>query len=186
MNILRCKAAIIGDPRVGKTCLINQLIKNYFNNTYQTTLGIDYNTYDAKLKDCTVQFHIMDFTGFSVFRDLIYSQIRDVNFIIYVYDATNQESFASVKLWKDSFKDYLKGKNVIEVLVANKVDLEKKIAVDENTGKQFAAQNNIKFHQTSAVIFYYIMKFKGFSFYFILKCLNFSYLVAFEKYCGVI
>ena len=123
MNILRCKAAIIGDPRVGKTCLINQLIKNYFNNTYQTTLGIDYNTYDAKLKESTVQFHIMDFTGFSVFRDLIYSQIKDVNFIIYVYDVTNQESFASVKLWKDSFKEYLKGKNVIEVLVANKVDL---------------------------------------------------------------
>ena len=156
MNILRCKVAIIGDPRVGKTCLINQLIKNYFNNTYQTTLGIDYNTYDAKLKEYTVQFHIMDFTGFSVFRDLIYSQIKEVNFIIYVYDVTNQESFASIKLWKDSFKDYLKGKNVIEVIVANKVDLEKKIAVDENTGKQFAETNKIKFHQTSAVILSFI------------------------------
>ena len=156
MNILRAKVAVIGDPRVGKTCLINQLIKNYFNNTYQTTLGIDYNTYDAKLKDATVQFHIMDFTGFSVFRDLIYSQIKDVNFIIYVYDATNQESFASIKLWKDSFKEYLKGRNVVEVLVANKVDLEKKIAVEESTGKQFATSNNIKFHQTSAVNIFFV------------------------------
>lgn len=154
MNILRCKVALIGDPRVGKTCLINQLIKNYFNNTYQTTLGIDYNTHDAKLKDYTVQFHILDFTGFSVFRDLIYSQIKDVNFIIYVYDVTNQESFASIKLWKESFKDYLKGKNVVELLVGNKVDLERKIAVDENTGKQFANTNKIKFYQTSAVLFF--------------------------------
>lgn len=151
MNILRCKVALIGDPRVGKTCLINQLIKNYFNNTYQTTLGVDYNTYESKLKDYTVQFHILDFTGFSVFRDLIYSQIKDVNFIIYVYDVTNQESFTSIKLWKESFKDYLKGKNVVELLVGNKVDLEKKIAVDENTGKQFAAASKIKFYQTSAV-----------------------------------
>ncbi len=152
MNTLRCKVAIIGDPRVGKTCLINQLIKNYFNNTYQTTLGIDYNTYDSKIKDFNVQFHILDFTGFSVFRDLIYSLIKDVNFIIYVYDVTNLESFASVKLWKDSFKDYFKSRNVVELLVGNKVDLDKKITIDENNAKQFSNSNKMKLYQTSAVI----------------------------------
>lgn len=156
MNILRCKVALIGDPRVGKTCLINQLIKNYFNNTYQTTLGVEYNTHDAKCKDYTVQFHILDFTGFSVFRDLIYSQIKDLNFIIYVYDASNQESFASIKLWKESFKDYIKNKNIQEIIVANKIDLEKKIVVDENTGKAFATANKLKYFQTSAVINYII------------------------------
>ena len=151
MNILRCKVAIIGDPRVGKTCLVNQLIKNYFNNTYQTTLGIEYNTHDAKLKDYTVQFHTLDCTGFSVFRDLVLTQLKDVNFIIYVYDVTNQESFASIKLWKEFIKDQIKGHNVVELLVGNKVDLEKKIAIDEKAGKEFANTNKLKFYQTSAV-----------------------------------
>lgn len=158
MNILRCKVAIIGDPRVGKTCLINQLIKNYFNNTYQTTLGIDYNTHDAKLKDYSVQFHILDCTGFSVFRELILTQLKDVNFIIYVYDVSNQESFTSIKLWKEFIKDTIKGRNVLELLVGNKVDLEKKIVVDEKTGKEFANSNKLKFYQTSAVrIFLYFI-----------------------------
>jgi len=151
MNILRCKVVIIGDPRVGKTCLINQLIKNYFSNTYQTTLGIDYNIHDAKLKDYTVQFHILDCTGFSVFRELILTQLKDVNFIIYVYDVSNQESFASIKLWREFIKDQIKGRNVVELLVGNKVDLEKKIAVDEKAGKDFANANKLKFFSTSAV-----------------------------------
>ena len=42
MNLIRCKIALVGDPRVGKTNIVSQLVKNSFNNTYQTTLGIDY------------------------------------------------------------------------------------------------------------------------------------------------
>ena len=77
MNIIRCKIALVGDPRVGKTNMVSQLVKNSFNNTYQTTLGIDYNQYEVKIKDTnyTVQFHILDFTGFSVFRELLNNQI---------------------------------------------------------------------------------------------------------------
>ena len=41
MNIIRCKIGLIGDPRVGKTSMVNQLVKNSFNGSYQTTLGID-------------------------------------------------------------------------------------------------------------------------------------------------
>jgi small GTP-binding protein len=91
MNILRAKVALIGDQRVGKTCIVSQLIKQYFNNTYQTTLGIDYNQHEIKIKDTnySVQLHILDCTGFSAFTDLITSQLSDVNFIIYVYDTTN-------------------------------------------------------------------------------------------------
>ena len=38
---MRCKVALIGDPRVGKTLIVNQLVKNSFNGSYQTTLGIE-------------------------------------------------------------------------------------------------------------------------------------------------
>ena len=102
MNLIRCKIALVGDPRVGKTNIVSQLVKNSFNNTYQTTLGIDYTQHEVKIKDTnyTVQFHILDFTGFSVFRELLNTQIKDVNFILYVYDSTNLESFTNIKLWK--------------------------------------------------------------------------------------
>jgi Ras-related protein Rab-1A len=156
MNIIRTKVALIGDPRVGKSCLVSQFMKQYFNNTYQTTLGVDYNTHDIKIKDTssTVQLHILDMTGFSVFRELVNNQIKDVNFIIYVYDATNLESFQNIKLWKENLKELVTNKKCIEILVGNKIDLENRIAVDETSIKSIASHYNMKSFSVSAVKFF--------------------------------
>ena len=149
MNIIRCKIALVGDPRVGKTNMVSQLVKNSFNNTYQTTLGIDYNQYEVKIKDTnyTVQFHILDFTGFSVFRELLNNQIKDVNFILYVYDSTNLESFTNIKLWKMSIQELLTKKNVVEYLVGNKSELPEKVVTDKTSVAAMA--DNLKFKSWS-------------------------------------
>ncbi len=156
MDFLRTKIAIVGDQKVGKTAIVNQLIKQFFNNSYQTTLGIDYNTYDIKINDTpsTVQLHILDCTGFSAFSDLIYSQIKDVNFILYVYDSTNMESFSSVKLWKENLKVFITNKNCKEYLVGNKVDQEKKILVDDTSSRNLANLYGLKQYSVSAVNYF--------------------------------
>ena len=152
MNIIRCKIALVGDPRVGKTNMVSQLVKNSFNNTYQTTLGIDYNQYEVKIKDTnyTVQFHILDFTGFSVFRELLNNQIKDVNFILYVYDSTNLESFTNIKLWKMSIQELLTKKNVIEYLVGNKSELPEKVVTDKTSVAAMADTLKLKSWSVSA------------------------------------
>jgi len=157
MNILRGKVALIGDQRVGKTCIVSQLIKQYFNNTYQTTLGIDYNQHEIKIKDTnySVQLHILDCTGFSAFTDIVTSQLSDANFIIYVYDATNLESFQAIKLWKETVKEYISNKNCVEILVGNKIDLEKKQMVDETSVKNMSSLYNFKSFSVSAVRKFY-------------------------------
>ena len=150
MNVLRTKVALVGDPRVGKTCIVSQFIKQYFNNTYQTTLGIDYNTHEIKNKDSnlTVQLHILDLTGFSVFRELVNSEIKDANYVLYVYDATNLESFQNIKLWRENVKAV--NKNCIELLVGNKIDLGK-VTVDDTSVKGYINQFSMKAFSISAV-----------------------------------
>ena len=152
MNIIRCKIALVGDPRVGKTNMVSQLVKNSFNNTYQTTLGMDYNQYEVKIKDTnyTVQFHILDFTGFSVFRELLNNQIKDVNFILYVYDSTNLESFTNIKLWKMSIQELLTKKNVVEYLVGNKSELPEKVVTDKTSVAAMADNLKLKSWSVSA------------------------------------
>ena len=152
MNIIRCKIALVGDPRVGKTNMVSQLVKNSFNNTYQTTPGIDYNQYEVKIKDTnyTVQFHILDFTGFSVFRELLNNQIKDVNFILYVYDSTNLESFTNIKLWKMSIQELLTKKNVVEYLVGNKSELPEKVVTDKTSVAAMADNLKLKSWSVSA------------------------------------
>lgn len=152
MNIIRCKVGIVGDPRVGKTSIISQLVKSNFNNTYQTTLGIDYNTYEIQIKDThySVQFHILDFTGFSVFRELIDNQIKDVNFVLYVYDSTNLDSFQNIKLWHTQIKELLTKKNAIGYLVGNKTEIKEKIVADKSSVDNMANTLNLKAWSLSA------------------------------------
>ena len=152
MNIIRCKIALIGDPRVGKTSIVNQLVKNNFNNTYQTTLGIDYNQYEVPIKDTnyTVQFHILDFSGFSPFREMINNAIQDVSFILYVFDSTNLESFQNIKLWKGSLAEVRTKPNVVEYLIGNKNELPEKVVTDKASVENLARNSGLKSWSVSA------------------------------------
>lgn len=152
MNVIRCKIALVGDPRVGKTSIVNQLVKGSFNNTYQTTLGIDYNQFEVKIKDTsyTVQFHILDFTGFSVFREMINNAIKDVNFILYVYDSTNLDSFQGIKLWKMAVQEMSTKPNVVEYLVGNKNEMPEKVVTDKVSVDNLAKKFNFKSWSVSA------------------------------------
>ena len=152
MNVIRCKVALIGDPRVGKTSILNQLVKNTFNGTYQTTLGVDYNQYEVKIKETnyTVQFHILDCSGFSPFRELINKVISDVNFILYVYDTTNLDSFQSIKAWKETTKQMEIKSNVVEYLVGNKIEIPEKVVTDTVSVENLAMKYNFKSWQVSA------------------------------------
>ena len=152
MNVIRCKIALVGECRVGKTSIVNQLVKNSFNGSYQTTLGIDYNQYEVKIKDTnyTVQFHILDFSGFSIFRDMINNAIKDVNFILYVYDSTNLESFQAIKLWKLALSETDLKSNVIEYLVGNKNELPEKVVTDKVSVDSLAKKYNFKSWSVSA------------------------------------
>ena len=152
MNVIRCKVALVGECRVGKTSIVNQLVKNSFNGSYQTTLGIDYNQFEIKIKDTnyTVQFHILDFSGFSIFRDMINNAIKDVNFILYVYDSTNLESFQAIKLWKLALSEIDLKSNVIEYLVGNKNELPEKVVTDKVSVDSLAKKYNFKSWSVSA------------------------------------
>ena len=156
MDILRTKVALVGDQRVGKTSIVNQLVKQFFNNTYMTTLGVDYNTHEIKIRDTNynVQLHLIDCTGFSAFSDLVSSQVKDANYVLYVYDATNLESFQTIKLWKENIKMVLTNKNCVEYLIGNKIDQESKITVDDSSIKNIANLYKLKPYQISAVLYF--------------------------------
>ena len=153
MNIIRCKIGLVGDPRVGKTSMISQLAKNNFNTTYQVTLGIDYNQYEVRVKDTNyiVQFHILDFSGYSTFRELIDNQIKDVKYVLYVYDSTNLESFQNIKLWVDDISKLLSNKkNTQQYLIGNKNEIPEKIVTDKTSVESLASNLGLKSWSVSA------------------------------------
>eukprot|EP00350_Pseudokeronopsis_sp_OXSARD2_P011554 CAMPEP_0170541180 /NCGR_PEP_ID=MMETSP0211-20121228/980_1 /TAXON_ID=311385 /ORGANISM="Pseudokeronopsis sp., Strain OXSARD2" /LENGTH=55 /DNA_ID=CAMNT_0010843809 /DNA_START=231 /DNA_END=398 /DNA_ORIENTATION=- len=54
--------------------------------------------------------------------------------IMLVYDVTNPDSFHLLRQWLDGIKQQNTGKQLMGVVVANKLDLENRIAVGSNDG----------------------------------------------------
>ena len=47
------KYIIIGNPSVGKSCILNQLLNNKFNDEYEITVGVEFGAKNILLKDNT-------------------------------------------------------------------------------------------------------------------------------------
>lgn len=73
--------------------------------------------------------------------------------MVFVYDITNQESFNSLQYWLKAVKDSLKDKVFYGYVVANKSDINERIAVRPQDGAAFARSNRFEFIETSAVIY---------------------------------
>ena len=81
---------------------------------------------------------------------MLNNQIKDVNFILYVYDSTNLESFQNIKLWKKSISELGPKKNVIEYLIGNKTEIPEKIVTDKISVDSFANNFKLKSWNVSA------------------------------------
>ena len=76
--------------------------------------------------------------------------ISDVNFILYVYDTTNLDSFQSIKAWKETTKQMEIKSNVVEYLVGNKIEIPEKVVTDKVSVENLAKKYNFKSWQVSA------------------------------------
>ena len=69
---------------------------------------------------------------------------------VLVYDATSQESFHALRQWLELIKQKNNGRNLPGVVIANKMDMEHRIAVNPQDGAQFAQSLGFEFFEVSA------------------------------------
>ena len=143
------KMIFVGDQGTGKTCILNRFATNQFDEQYQTTIGLDFQSKNVSIHDQDVRLLLYDTAGQEKFRSLIPMYIRESNIILLVYDITRKESFDNIPKW---FTDVLniKSNDAIYVLVGNKIDLKDQRKVTYNEGKKLADEKNIIFEEVSA------------------------------------
>ena len=140
------KVVLVGESKVGKTCLCTQIKEGKFNpNTEPST-----NTYliskEIKLSDnSSISLEFVDTTGVEKYKKLSRIFTKKANAIILMYDRTNENSFKELKtFWYDSIKDF----GAILFVVANKIDLDDQKVKDEE-GKEFAERIGANFFSIS-------------------------------------
>ena len=145
ISVTRHKIIFVGDASTGKTSIINRIIDNPFNDTYEVSIGIDFMSKNIRFRGQNIKIQIWDSAGQEKYKGLIPSYVRNSSIVFIVYDTSNRSSFDNVLNWISFVKNIEK---TSMVLCGNKIDLNRE--VEKNEGEELAKKENMLFFECSA------------------------------------
>jgi len=116
------KIVLIGDSGVGKSCILKRFATNEFNDSYISTIGVDFEIQTVDIDGKNIKLQIWDTAGQERFHNITTSYYRGAHCIMLVYDVTNIESFRNLNRWMEQIKNYA-SKDTQLLIVGNKADL---------------------------------------------------------------
>lgn len=128
MNEEKFKIVIIGDSGVGKTCIINRLIKDSYNEQSCSTIGAAFYNQKIVYKDNKFFIDYWDTAGQERFRALLPIYFRNVDILIIVVDVTANIK-NQLQYWLNYYENMiffdksLINKKFIIILLFSKLDL---------------------------------------------------------------
>ena len=144
------KILLLGDTQVGKSSFLMRYIDNTFQESYLSTVGLDFKVKNVQLDDGkTYRVQIWDTAGQDRFHAITRNYFKNAHGIILIYDVTLIESFHNVKNWIKQIKEEVTDKVSI-ILVGNKIDMENQRVVSKEEGEKMAASYGLKFFECSA------------------------------------
>ena len=144
------KYIIIGNPSVGKSCILNQFLNNRFSEEYEITVGVEFGAKTIEIEDGSkVKLQVWDTAGQESFKSITRSYYRGAAVALLVYDITNRQSFDSIINWLEECR--INGNpELVLVLVGNKRDLASSREVSFEEAERFAKDHGMLFIETSA------------------------------------
>ena len=143
------KTIIVGDSGVGKTCLILRFIRDYFEESSQPTLGVEFTAKIITTEKHRIELQLWDTAGQELFRSVTRGYYRGSSGAFLVFDLTNRLSFDNIGRWLNDVKDSAHN-DVVLVLIGNKLDCASDRAVSKEEAQAFADFHHMKYFETSA------------------------------------
>ena len=145
------KVVLLGESGVGKTCIMNQLMKGEFDENTLLSSTAQFHRKNLKLPgNKSFTLDIWDTAGQEKFRSLNRFYYKRSKVVILVYDITRIDSFNEIKnYWYNQIKENAP-KDVIIAVAANKSDLYEEKQVSDEDGEEFAKSIGAIFESTSA------------------------------------
>ncbi|CAE7943793.1 rab-6.1 [Symbiodinium sp. KB8] len=145
-----CQVVFLGQCGTGKTALIRQFVHRTFDQNYTATIGMDFVGKLLSLEGRQLRLQLWDTAGQERFRALMPSYLRDSSACVVVYDVTSKESFDSIRGWVDLALEGRSRRDLLLVLVGNKIDLEAERCVQKADGEALAEDLKMLFFEATA------------------------------------
>lgn len=136
-----CKAVIVGDVAVGKTCLVNRFCHDVFNRDYKATIGVDFEVEKFSVLSIPFTFQIWDTAGQERFKCIAASYYRGANIVLVAFDLTDEGSLLSVPKWMEEAAE--NADTPIKFVVGTKRDLLSDAAYAEVETRAMVVANNL-------------------------------------------
>ena len=137
----KIRILIVGNSRVGKTCLISRYVNDIFKEKYISTIGLDFETKYLNKNNKKYEIELIE-TKLENNLKIKYEGI------IFVYDTTEQQSFDDISNYIEFIQEK-KGKKFNMILLGNKIDEEEGKKVFKETGEKLAEEKEVKFYEVS-------------------------------------
>ncbi len=142
----------MGDPEVGKTCLVRKFVIDKFDDSYIMTMGAKVMKKETKIeidgKEHDVNLMLWDVMGQKHFRIIESVAFEHVSGAIVVCDLTRKPTAENIDYWIEAVTN-ISG-DIPLVILANKNDLVDEIEYGEELLAEIAAKHNANFYITSA------------------------------------
>eukprot|EP01083_Nonionella_stella_P311416 1110363_1 len=144
------KFTIIGDSGVGKSCLMMRFADDTFNESFITTIGVDFRFRTINVDDKIVKLQIWDTAGQEKFKTITSSYYRNAHAVMIVYDVSDRKSFSNIDQWLSDIEKFCPSK-VCKMIIGNKCDIElSEREITNEDAKQYADDLSIPYIETSA------------------------------------
>ncbi|KAJ5070769.1 gtp-binding protein yptm2 [Anaeramoeba ignava] len=140
---------LVGDYRVGKSSLSLRYFEDKFQDSYISTIGVDFKLKTIEMNEKIFKFLVWDYQPAERFWEMPSNYYRGAHGIMILYDTTNQQSFDNIKKWIKQIQNYAKN-DVNIILIGTKIDLVSQKVIDTETGKKLAEQLGYSFFETSS------------------------------------
>jgi Ras-related protein Rab-1A len=148
---MKFKLVTVGDSGVGKSCLLTRFVQDIYTDTHVSTIGVDFKTVISMVKGKLVKLQLWDTAGQERFSVVTGNYYRNADGFIFVYDATNKQSFEHIEQWQSQVLQHHDcGPSTIKILVGNKYDLKDQVVVSEHEAEEKAAKLGASFYAVSA------------------------------------
>jgi Ras-related protein Rab-11A len=146
------KVIVIGDPAVGKSSIIQNLVNESepIKEVYKSTIGFDIFNYSAHINEKLITMQIWDTCGLIDFSTCTPKLYNNVSLAIIVYEIDKKNTFDNIQNWLNLLKLNSSAETIV-FIVGNKLDLEEFRKVSKEEGEKYVKDNEFKFFtETSA------------------------------------
>lgn len=119
IEVNESKMIIVGQGGVGKTCLLNRLIHNKYDETVSTE-GIAIKPWEFRLENKKYKLNVWDFGGQEIYHATHQFFLTNRSLYIFVWDARQEEEYGRIDYWLHTIESFAFNSPII--IVVNKCD----------------------------------------------------------------